>query len=117
MWTTITWNETRIVNDIDDNLYWNLNQNVDVTLDASDSYDVDDTFSSLKFLWNYITSENNEYLIDETLLKGSMPVISVNATDTKTFEFELIVSDGRKNSSPVYSSFTVYNGTIHSEIP
>ena len=46
-----------------------------------------------------------------------MPVISVNATDTKTFEFELIVSDGRKNSSPVYSSFTVYNGTIHSEIP
>ena len=97
--------------DKDDNLIWVLNQIINIELDGSESYDYDDHM--LNYIWKLINPENNNYKIDESLLTGVKPIIPVNVTDIEIFEFELIVSDGRKQSIPVYATATVYNGTVY----
>ena len=84
-----------IKNNTENNYWFFVPQSESFTLDASESSDPDDTV--LVYLWKLLNPEKNEYKIDESLLTGIKSEISVNATDTEIFEFELIVSDKKNN--------------------
>lgn len=93
-----------------------------IYLNASESYDVDDT--NLTYMWKLLKivektlkgnnpNLNNNYSNlqnDVSNLVGKEPKISVNVgvNVANTFEFELIVSDGNKNSLPVSTNVILY---------
>ena len=103
-------NDQKIVEQDGENLIWNLNQAVRIELDGSKSFDEDDLYERLEFVWEYF--RNDGKFVEQLLMKDKQNYLLNNAMIEKMFNFKLTVNDQRKYSIPVWMNVTVYNGTI-----